>query len=60
MAIFSIFQGGNALMTASVVAFVAFVLVARLLSARQSVALAFGLAPFFALLALEGLIVAFA
>ena len=50
MAIFSIFQGDNALMMASVVAFVAFVLVARLLSARQSVALAFGLAPFFALL----------
>ena len=60
MAIFSIFQGDNALMMASVVAFVAFVLVARLLSARQSVALAFGLAPFFASLALEGLIVAFA
>ena len=56
MAIFSIFQGDNTLMMASVVAFIAFVLVARLLSVRQSVALAFGLAPFFVLIALEGLV----
>lgn len=60
MAVFSIFQGDNALMMASVVAFVAFVLVARLLSARQTVALAFGLTPFLALIALEGLIATFA
>lgn len=58
MAVFSIFQGDNALMMASVVAFVAFVLVARLLTARQTVALAFGLAPFLALIAVEGLVAA--
>ena len=52
MAIFGFFNGSNAPLMASVVAFVAFFLIARLANARQGVALAFGLTPLLALFAI--------
>jgi hypothetical protein len=47
--IFSFFHGSNAMLMASVVAFVSFFLIARIANARQGVALAFGLAPLLAI-----------
>ena len=50
--IFGIFSGSNAVLMASVVAFVCFFLIGRLVRARQGVALAFAFTPlllFFAL-----------
>ncbi len=43
--LFSFFNGTNASIMAGVVAFVAFFCIARLMRARQGVALAFGLTP---------------
>jgi hypothetical protein len=51
--IFGFFNGGNATLMASVVAFVAFFLIARLVRARQGVAFAFAFTPLLLLFALE-------
>ena len=56
MALFEFFNGEHAALMASVVAFVSFFLIARLVQARQGVALAFGFMPllvFFAIAALS-------
>ena len=55
MALFEFFNGEHAALMASVVAFVAFFLIARLVHARQGVALAFGLTPLLAFAAIAGL-----
>jgi hypothetical protein len=52
-ALFSFFSGDNAALMASVVAFTAFFLIARLVRARQGVALAFAFAPLLVFFALE-------
>ncbi len=49
----NIFTGCNALMMASVVAFVAFFLIGRVAHARQSVAFAFAFTPLLLFFALE-------
>ena len=51
--IFNFFTGANAALMASVVAFVAFFLIARLARARQGVAFAFAFTPLLVLFALE-------
>lgn len=51
--IFNFFSGENAALMASVVAFVAFFLIARLARARQSVALAFAFTPLLVFFAIE-------
>ena len=48
---FSFFNGENASLMSSVVAFVAFFCIARLVRARQGVAFAFAFTPLLALLA---------
>ncbi len=53
MALFGFFNGSNAAMMASVVAFVAFFLIARLANARQGVAFAFAFTPLLAFFAIE-------
>ena len=52
-ALFGFFNGDNAGLMAGVVAFVSFFLIARLVRARQSVALVFGLLPLLAVFAVE-------
>ena len=52
---FDIFTGDNAAMMASVVAFVAFFLMGRVVQARQGVALAFGLTPLLVFFTIEAL-----
>jgi len=51
--IFSFFDGGNAATMASVVAFVSFFLIARLVHARQTVAFAFAFTPLLMFFAIE-------
>ena len=51
--LFSFFNGSNAALMASVVAFVAFFLIARLAKARQSVAFAFAFTPLLAFFVIE-------
>ena len=51
--IFNFFTGENAALMASVVAFVAFFLIARLARARQSIALAFAFTPLLVFFAIE-------
>jgi hypothetical protein len=51
--LFSFFDGANASLMASVVAFVAFFLIARLVRARQGVAFAFAFTPLLLFFALE-------
>lgn len=51
--IFSFFNGDNAPVMASVVAFVAFFLIGRLMRARQGVALAFAFTPLLAFFAIQ-------
>ncbi len=53
MALFGFFNGDNATLMASVVAFTAFFLIARLARARQGIALAFAFTPLLAFSALE-------
>lgn len=49
----NIFSGSDALMMASVVAFVAFFLIGRIAHARQGIALAFAFTPLLIFFALE-------
>ena len=49
----NIFSGSDALMMASVVAFVAFFLIGRIVHARQGIALAFAFTPLLIFFALE-------
>ncbi|HZY69149.1 MAG TPA: hypothetical protein VFE52_11200 [Devosia sp.] len=56
--LFTFFSGEHAVLMASVVAFTAFFLIGRLVHARPGVALAFGLTPWLALLAIAGAMVA--
>jgi hypothetical protein len=51
--IFSFFNGNNAPVMASVVAFVAFFLIGRLMRARQGIALAFAFTPLLAFFVIE-------
>ena len=51
--IFSFFNGENAALMASVIAFVAFFLIARLVRARQGVAFAFAFTPLLAFFAIQ-------
>lgn len=51
-ALFGFFSGDNAMLMASVVAFVAFFLIGRLARARQGVAFAFAFTPLLAFFAL--------
>lgn len=51
-ALFGFFNGDNAVLMASVVAFTSFFLIARLVSARQGVAFAFAFTPLLAIFAL--------
>lgn len=51
--LFSIFNGDNAAMMSSVVAFICFFLIARLAKARQSVAFAFAFTPLIAFFVVE-------
>lgn len=53
-ALFSFFSGDNAILMASVVAFIAFFLIGRLAQARQGVALAFAFTPWLAIIAVVG------
>lgn len=53
MALFGIFNGSNAALMASVVAFVAFFLIARLANARQGIAFAFAFTPLLVFFAIE-------
>jgi hypothetical protein len=53
MGIFQIFDYGTAGLMASVVAFVAFFLIARVARARQGVALAFALVPLLLIYTIE-------
>ena len=55
MALFEFFNGEHAALMASVVAFVSFFLIARLVHARQGVALAFGFMPLLAFFAITAL-----
>jgi hypothetical protein len=50
--LFGFFTGDNAILMASVVAFVAFFLIGRLAQARQGVAFAFAFTPLLAIFAL--------
>ncbi len=50
-ALFGFFSGDNAMLMASVVAFVAFFLIGRLVRARQGVAFAFAFTPLLAFFA---------
>ena len=52
-ALFGFFTGDNATLMASVVAFTAFFLIARLARARQGVAFAFAFTPLLAFFALQ-------
>jgi hypothetical protein len=54
----NIFTGCNALMMASVVAFVAFFLIGRIAHARQSVAFAFAFTPLLVFFVLETTVLA--
>ncbi|RYE08231.1 MAG: hypothetical protein EOP22_14290 [Hyphomicrobiales bacterium] len=51
--LFSFFNGENAALMASVVAFVAFFLIARVARARQGVAFAFAFTPLLAFFAIQ-------
>jgi len=50
-ALFGFFNGDNAVLMASVVAFTSFFLIGRLVRARQGVAFAFAFTPLFAIFA---------
>jgi hypothetical protein len=50
--LFGFFSGDNAVLMASIVAFTAFFLIGRVVEARQGVALAFALTPWFAFIAI--------
>ena len=56
---FSFFSGDHAGLMATVIAFTAFFLIARVARARQGVSLAFAFTPLLAMLGLAGLMVAF-
>jgi hypothetical protein len=54
--LFGFFNGDNAVLMASIVAFTAFFLIGRVAHARQGVAFAFAFTPWLALIALIGII----
>ncbi len=55
---FSFFSGDHAALMATVIAFTAFFLIARIAHARQGVSFAFAFTPLLAMLAVAGLAVA--